>query len=84
MTNVTYSALPWVRGKGIHGWLETEGVVALITGITYQHFGVFSWLSKKMKNQDIELKKFEIKFKYNMINVFNTMQVLVTTSESLA
>lgn len=31
----SYSALPCVGGKRDHGWLETEGVVALITGITY-------------------------------------------------
>lgn len=60
MADVTYSTLPRVSGKGIHSWLETEGVVALITGITYQHFGIFPWFSKEnkiKKNQDINVLK---------------------------
>ena len=53
MADVTYSTLPRVSGKRIHSRLETEGVVALITGITYQHFGIFPWFSKGKKKKKL-------------------------------
>ena len=40
-----YPAFPRVRGEGFHGWLEAEGVVALITGVADQHLCVFPWIS---------------------------------------
>lgn len=51
--NCTDPALPGVSGNWIHGRLETEGVVALVAGITYQHFSVLSWLSKTEKESQI-------------------------------
>lgn len=30
-------------------------MVALITGITYQHFGIFSWFPKEIKNPNVNV-----------------------------
>lgn len=46
MLDITYFALPRIRGYRVHGWLQTKCVIALVTCITDQHFGVFPRLPK--------------------------------------
>ena len=40
-----YLALPTILGDGGHGRSQTEGVVALVTGIAHQHLDVVPRLS---------------------------------------
>ena len=53
----THSTLPRVRGEGVHGWLQTEGVIALIAGVTHQHLRVLSWLPEKGGKRTHKQKK---------------------------